>query len=451
MRSPPAPATPGAASDLSRASFVLQLVVAFVSVTAIQAARPMVTYRALGLGADVFEIGLVQSSFSIVPVFTAVWIGRFVDRVGEVGVLAAGTLLIGIGAAITALSTSLPYLAVGQLVMGFGQITNLVSSQALMANRGRRERRDERFGWYATIVSLGQLAGPAVAAALVGTTVGAAFTDPSGSGVPGGPGVGGPEQPVFIFSAVAGAVGAGLTLLLADRRTAPARAATPGELPINLARAAARVIRRSGMPQAMLVGITVISTIDILVAYLPAYGHDRGLSVETVGALLSIRAGASLVSRVFMARLIVALGRERLLAASMLMAGLGLGLLPLTSSTVALFGLMTVMGLGLGFGQPMTVAWVASRSPRRERGLALGVRLTGMRISLLVVPTAMGALAGASGISAIWVFLAVFLAIGGIVAWGAPFDETIADAGGSSPGHLPDQSVPAKPMPRDQA
>ena len=427
-----APVPPGAASDLSRTSFVLQLIVAFVSVTAIQAARPMVTYRALGLGADTFEIGLVQSSFSIVPVFTAVWIGRLVDRVGEVGVLAVGTLFIGLGAAITALSTSLPLLALGQLVMGFGQITNLVSSQALMANRGRRERRDERFGWYATIVSLGQLAGPAVAAALVGTTIGAAFTDPTGSGVPGGPGAGGPEQPVFIFSAVAAAIGAGLTLVLADRRPLPPRVATLGEPPVNLARAAVRVIRRSGMPQAMLVGITVISTIDILVAYLPAYGHDHGLSVETVGALLSVRAGASLVSRVFMARLIDALGRERLLAGSMLMAGVGMGLVALTTSTVALFGLMTVMGLGLGFGQPMTVAWVASRSPRRERGLALGVRLTGMRISLLVVPTAMGALAGASGISAIWVFLAVFLAIGGIVAWGAPFDEAIVEADGLS-------------------
>jgi MFS family permease len=84
---------------------------------------------------------------------------------------------------------------------------------------------------------------------------------------------------------------------------------------------------------------------------------------------------------------------------------------------------MVLIGLGLGIGQPMTIAWVANRAPRQERALALGVRLTGNRAALLVVPTVMGVIAGASGITAIWLVIAAFLGFGASVARRAPFDE----------------------------
>jgi MFS family permease len=184
------------------------------------------------------------------------------------------------------------------------------------------------------------------------------------------------------------------------------------------------------MTSAMLVSITVISVLDVLVAYLPAYGEAAGLSVATVGALLTVRAAASLVSRLFMPRLIDLMGRGGLLAVSMVMAAAGIVLLPIVSSEPVLFGLMILAGLGLGLGQPMTIAWVANRSPRSERALALGVRVTGNRAALLVVPTLMGALAGATGLAAIWVVLAAALGFGAVVARRTPFDELVADRPG---------------------
>ena len=192
---------------------------------------------------------------------------------------------------------------------------------------------------------------------------------------------------------------------------------------MSLPSAAWRVLRRPGMAGAMLVSVAVISSVDVLVAYLPAYGEATGLSVETVGILLAVRAGASLVSRVFMGRLIGLLGRQTLLTASTAIAGIGILLLPSVGSVPLLVVLMVFTGLGLGLGQPMTIAWVANRSPRDERGLALGVRLTGNRAALLVVPTFMGAVAGASGIAAIWLVLAGFLGAATLVAFRTPFDE----------------------------
>jgi MFS family permease len=202
-----------------------------------------------------------------------------------------------------------------------------------------------------------------------------------------------------------------------------ARSADADETRVNLLSAAWVVLRKPGMAAAMLVSLTVISAIDVLVAYLPAYGEANGLPVETVGLLLAVRAGASLTSRLFMPQLIKRLGRKPLLVLSSALAGAGIVLLPFVSSVPLLVGLMVVIGLGLGLGQPMTIAWVANRASRRERGLALGVRVTGNRAALLTVPAAMGALAGASGIAAIWVALAVFLGGGALVAMRTSFDD----------------------------
>jgi MFS family permease len=187
----------------------------------------------------------------------------------------------------------------------------------------------------------------------------------------------------------------------------------------------------------MLVSITVISAIDVLIAYLPVYGVAAGLAVETVALLLSVRAGASLVSRVFMTRLIRSLGRPRLLGISMAGAAVSILILPLVPPVWLLFLLMIVIGLGLGLGQPMTIAWVANRSPRQERALALGVRLTGNRAALLIVPTMMGVIAGASGITAIWLVLAGFLGIGANVARTTDFD----DQRPATPDVLPNESA----------
>jgi MFS family permease len=404
--------------------FVFQLVIAALSVTAINAVRPMITYRVLELGGGTLEIGLVVSSFSILPVLTAVAVGRWIDRVGEVRFLITAMATISLGGLLISFAPSLLPLAIGYAIVGFGQIGYLVAGQVMIANRAPRARREDLFGWYSTVTSVGQLVGPAVAGLLVAGSLSA--TTPAGGGMVGPLAAafpGNAEAPVFLFAAAAAAIACVLALRLPPTGHRERRAEAAAIPTTGLARAAVRIFRQPGMTAAMLVSITVISSVDVLVAYLPAYGDANGIAVETVALLLSVRAGSSLVSRLFMTRLIAVLGRERLLGLSMALAGVGVLVLPFVSAVPVLFGVMVVIGLGLGVGQPLTIAWVANRSPRSERGLALGVRLTGNRAALLVVPTVMGAVAGASGLTAIWLLLAAFLGGGALVAMRAPFDE----------------------------
>ena len=431
-----APARPP--SEWNRA-FILQLAVTVLATTAMQATRPTMTYRALSLGASPLEIGLIQSAFSILPAITAVAIGRWIDRVGESRYLMLSLATLAVGSAVAFLAPGLLVLGLAQVALGLGQIIYLVASQSMVANHGPREGREARYGHYFTVTSIGQLAGPSIAAALVGSSI---LSVAIGSGallastgtmaaplpvqavslVPDNP-----EASVFLFAGIVTLIASGLAFLIPKPVRRSRGAATTGEPQPGILSMAATVLRRSGMVSAIFVSITVISSIDVLIAYLPAYGVDVGLSVALVGILLSVRAGASLVSRFFMRQLIAWMGRSRLLGASMLMAGGGLLVMPFVREPAVLIAIMVVVGLGLGLGQPMTIAWVANRSPRSERATALGVRLTGNRGALLVVPTLMGAIAGTAGITAIFVVVAGSLAVGAAVALTAAFDDDTLD------------------------
>jgi MFS family permease len=397
-------------------AFAVLLVVTFIAITSTNAIRPTVTYHALALGGSAFDVGLVQSAFSILPVITAVAVGRAIDRAGERRFFAAALACLGLGSAVAAMSSSLLVLGVGQALMGFGAITMLIAGQVMVANRGPRGRRDQRYGTYTTVMAVGQLLGPAVAAGVLGST-----------------GLGNGEPLVFAGSAAAVLLAAGIATLIPVGR--PRAAPAAGDAPVpGIVRATGLVLRRPGMPAAMFVSIVIVSTVDVLAAYLPVYGEDAGLSVGLVGALLATRAGATLVSRIFMVRLIRALGRRGALTLSLVGSAVGLGLIPFTTEPVVLTVLMILGGLALGMGQPMTIAWVANRATRGDRATALSVRLTGNRAAMLVVPAAMGVVAGAAGVSAIFWAIAALLGSGAAVAATIDQDDTEPPVAGERAG-----------------
>ena len=76
-------------------AFRIQMVVGFVSVTAIAGIRPTTSYRALDLGADAFQVGLVQAAFSLLPALTAVALGRWIDRHGAGRPYTAALFMLG--------------------------------------------------------------------------------------------------------------------------------------------------------------------------------------------------------------------------------------------------------------------------------------------------------------------------------------------------------------------
>nr|WP_297422275.1 MFS transporter [uncultured Actinotalea sp.] len=416
-------ATPGGAR---RTTWFGRVVLSALLLTvAVQAIRPMVSYRALALGGGALDLGVVAASFGILALVLAVPMGQRVDRWGGPPVLLAGALIVLVSATTLLWIDSLWLLAVNQAALGLAQIMFVVANQA-MVGAGARERRDARYGYYTATVSLGQMIGPFAAGLLAGQ---------------GGDGTSVRPEDVDtgrVFAWMAGtavvAVGVAVSLLL-RRPPGDARRRAAGG-PATTARAATgRILRIPSMPQAMVVSLTVMTSIDLLATYLPLYGTETGLSVQVVGFLLAARAGASVASRLLMTRLITLLGRKRLLVVSLLAPGVSLAvfpLLPLPGKVLA----MVLAGLGLGLGQPVTLSWVAAAAPRQLLGTALGLRVTGNRLGVTVIPLAVGAVASAAGVVAVFAAIAVMLGASTALLTGARFDgdEDDADDAGSGAG-----------------
>lgn len=355
--------------------FLVLLTVATVLQAATAIARPMASYRALDIGMDPSSLGLVAASFAILPVVFALSIGRTIDRLGEFPFLLGSAVLMAVASiALAMIGTAVALLAL-VAVLGLAQLTFVVADQTLVGSRSPTESYDSRYGYLSFVASLGQLIGPASVGLI------AASGSPDGTGE------------ALVLGAVLSLAAVPLIGWLWRRDPGPAvsPAAAAPEPPRVLT-----ILRMPGMVPAMLASMTVLATIDIIVVYLPALGEERGLSVATVGALLAVRAGASMVSRLLLGRLIGLFGRERLMVGSLVVAAISVIALPLLPLP-AMFLLMAVAGVTLGVCQPMTIAWVAARASAGARGTAMSLRLLGNRVGQVVIPLAAGSLAAVTG------------------------------------------------------
>lgn len=393
----------------------------------------MVSYRVLALGASPVELGAVAAAFAVLSFVFAVPVGRWIDRHGEGRFVVLGAVLTA-GVAFALVGTdSLFLLGLTQALLGLGHVLMTVAIQTLIANSDEPARRDTRFGAFTVVVSFGQLAGPALAGVLAGQGVSVtASPQAAAAGVAGA---------VRVFAVAGGAAVLACLLAATLWRAAPSvrslrpgkraagepvahGSASDGRTAAGTARPSiARVLRLPSMPQAMFASVAVLTSSDILVVYLPAYGQAAGLSVATVGFLLATRSAASLVARMFMAALVAWLGRGPVLVACAAVPAVTLALVPLSHSSPLLFVLIALAGLGLGLGQPLSLAWVAGKAPRGVRGTALAVRLSGNRLGQVVVPAAIGGLVGLTGPGVIFWALTSMLAASSALSSRATFDR----------------------------
>jgi MFS family permease len=371
------------ATDTVSSRSLFWLFVAFaVTHAATNLVRPMVSYRALQLGVPPEGLGLLAASFSLAPLVIALSIGRLVDRRGEMLFVLGGTAVMAASTFLIAIAGNVALLTLGYALVGLGHLVMVVGTQSLVARGSAAAGYDRAFGHLSFSASVGQLAGPAIAGLIAGQ--------------------GSPDETIRAI-VVAGFLSlAGLPLILAIR---PPRAVRPAGDAETVARLPlSSILRQPGIVRAILVSTTVLSAIDIVVVYMPALGEERGWAASLVGGLLAARAGASMVSRLFIGRLSDRFGRRLLLIGSMFVSAVALVALPFAPSAEATFVVMIAAGLGLGIGQPLTMSWVAAEASPGTRATALSVRLMGNRVGQIALPVFAGsvaAFAGAGGVLAV--------------------------------------------------
>ena len=162
----------------------------------------------------------------------------------------------------------------------------------------------------------------------------------------------------------------------------------------------------------MVSSVVTVTSLDLLVISLPALGAERHIGSDHIGLLLTVRSLASLVSRVFYARLIFAIGRTPLTLTSMLGSAAAFLVLALPLSLPTMYGILICLGFAMGIASTLTLSGIMHLAPPEVCGTAL--RMTGNRVGQIVFPALAGVLAAATGVAGILLALGLGLAASGI-------------------------------------
>jgi len=290
-----------------------------------------------------------------------------------------------------------------------------VPAQSLIARRSPLAQHDRDYGLFAAAVAVSQLVGPAVAGLVLSATGGDVLR---ATGL------------AFLGCAVTAAVAVPACWRLDGpaATTGSSTGETPGARPSALA-----LFRIPGVPGSVLASLTLIAAVDILIAYLPLVGEQRGISPAAVGALLALRAGTSIASRLLLAQLSARWSRSGLIATSAAVSAASLALVTLPIGVVGLAVVLAVLGFVAGVGQPLTMSHLVRLTPSSARGTALGMRFTGNRAGQTVLPLAAGAVAAEADASAAFLMLVVLLSGAAVLLHRESRREQRAPAGEPAP------------------
>jgi MFS family permease len=373
---------------------------ALLTQTALNLVRPVTTYKLLALGADTTTVGVVIAAYALIPLISALSLGRLSDRIGQLRWLVAiGAALLALGAGALAMAPTVALVAGANALLGLGHLVFTIAGQTMVTRHARRGQLNAAFGWFTAAYSAGQLFGPLAAGLLLGSSLDTVSAERSAGIV------------------VALWVGAGVSLLAAPLmliRTGRAEefftdgsAQADHESPIPSRQDRATlpaILKLKGVPSHMLASLSLLAMLDILTAFLPLVGDQAGIPPAQIGVLLAVRGAASIVSRSCLPWLSSRLSSRTLLLVSLYGSSVALIFPPLIIDQLwVVISLLAIGGFCLGLGQPLTMTLVSTAVPDRWRGTALAVRLTGNRLGQVVMPIAAGFLAapfGAAG--AIW-------------------------------------------------
>lgn len=130
-----------------------------------------------------------------------------------------------------------------------------------------------------------------------------------------------------------------------------------------------------------------------------------------IGVLLTLRAAATMLSRIGLSTLTGRLGRRRLVVVSSLVGGLAVALVAAPVHPAVLGAALLVAGFCLGVGQPLSMAIVSVAAPPGSTSTWLAVRLMGNRLGQSLVPAVVAVAAASTGTAGIFVATGIGLLI----------------------------------------
>jgi MFS family permease len=352
--------------------------------------RPMITYRALELDASASVVGLIAALYALLPVLMALSFGRWAGTLGEGRFVIFGSAGLALSSAALLFSDSLALLAISAALSGTAHLACMVGGQTMVSLKSPRDKYDHYFGYYTFSASLGQLLGPLIAVLVAGST-----------GV----------IPQSIGSAFAVALAFSILSLVPVFTWRGEGPTVKGEISSGGAlRSAGKLIRNPKIFAAIYTSLAISSVGDILIVFLPLFGTEKKFSSFSIGVIIAIRAGASMLSRLSLGALSNRFTTKQILVVSNSISVVMCFAMAFASNVFTLAILVLIAGFSLGVGQPLTMSLVTQATKPEERAIAVSARLTGNRFGQFVIPAGAGLVAASSGTSAVFIGLSILLA-----------------------------------------
>ena len=348
--------------------------------------RVAASLYAIHLDATPFTVGALMALYALLPMFFAVSMGRWTDRMGARVPMFIGSVAIGLGAILPFLWPGMTALYVACVLIGSGFMMYQVAAQHVVGYIGKPEDRPVNFSLSALGFSISGFLGPMIAGFgidEIGYTatfaVLAAF----------------PLVPIVVL---------GLDRLRLPQPHAHAAPPAPGRSVVDLLR------HRDLRPVFVTSGLLAAAW-DMFTFAIPVYGSSIELSASSIGLVLGSFSVATFVIRGLLPAISRRLSAWPLLAVSLAISAGSFLLFPLLERAAFLMAVAFFLGLGLGMSQPMVMALLHNTVPQGRVGEAIGVRMTIVNISQIAIPLSFGALGTALGM--VPVFWATALLLSG--------------------------------------
>jgi MFS family permease len=346
-------------------------------------------------------VGIISAAFSLLPVFMAVPLGRFIDRGFDTLSVRLGSVALIISGAIFAFAPAGPFaLMFGTAFLGVGQIGCMAGHQMIAIRSGKTRRgRDAVFGYHMVAIATGQAIGPTI----MGWIAGDARVPP----------VAALFYVCFGFTLV--------SLIASLFLPAAARSETHNqkENPVALR----DLVRIRGFLPFIAASIMTITALDLIVVYLPLLGAERDIDAATIGWLMLVRAAGSMLARVLYVPLMELMGRNTLTYLSLLSPALSFLAIAYDLPVWFLYPALAISGMGLGVAATLTLSGTVDLAPTHGRATAMSLRLTGNRVGMVVIPLIASAVATASGAAGVFVILALTLSSSAAGIWTSRRDD----------------------------
>jgi predicted MFS family arabinose efflux permease len=362
----------------------------FLLQVAVTMARPVSTYRLLALGADGVTVGLTAACFAVPPMLLAVGLGRWTERHHPALLLVFG-FVVGAGAAfVLVFAESIPAMALATTVLGIGHTSGAIGAQSIMAQAQSSLARINRFGTLTTVSALGQILGPVLGGVIIGHTEEPSLESTSAALLV--------AAWVFVGGVPAAVVAIRTRIQSSTVRTGRAERVW-------------RLLRRRGMPAALMTSFSAKSGMDLLLVYVPLLGAVVGLTSSQVGILLGINSGGALLARAATPFFVRRISNLRLTVVATVIASSCLFAVGLNHQVVVMALVMALLGFALGLSQTTTMDWVVNLVDDTSRGSALGLRVATNRVGQAFILAVAGAVSEWWGVQAAFVLLAMVMLV----------------------------------------